>query len=258
MISTNIGGEVIKNTNDLYKSQFKVCFILAVVFSIITEYVKVYLINLGIDNALSHYFATGRLPDKLQNAAILTCLICISVVTTIIVHGILISLFNKKLSSSKALSRIGKIYEILNFIKIKKFCNAIIVKIILLEITQFLSFISYFLGIIGVWLVTSFSFIILPMVLFENIGVIKAYKKTINLMCKYSICSLQVGFMTIIMLSTKNIINVILYKYHISGSLNTGMMHVITIFIEALIIPYTIILTASLYFIVTEKEKIKQ
>ena len=259
MISTNITADVIKNAGDLYKSKFKICFILALIFSIITEYVKIYLMNLGIDNALTQYFSSGKLPNKLQSSSILICLACMSVSATIIVHGLLINLFDKRLGDVESSSKIAKICKIFTFTKgkIRKFCSAIIIKIVLLEVIQFLTIFSYFLGIIGIWLVTSLSLIALPVILFEEIGIINAYKKTIKLICKNSICALQLSFITILMLSIKNIINVILYKYHINGSLNAGMMHVITIFIEALIIPYIIIITVSLYYILSENDKMK-
>jgi hypothetical protein len=254
MISTKTTMDIIRYANDLYKSKFKTCFVIALVFSIITEYVKIYLMNIGIDNALTQYFATGKLPNKLQSNTILTCLACLSVVTTIIIHGLIISFFRTEENNIKSPSKFRQCCEMFSFLKLKigKFCYTIVVKLFLLEAAQFLTIIGYFFGIIGIWLITSLSLIILPMILFETVGVINAYKKTINLMYKNSICALQIGFITILMLSIKNIVNVILYKYHINGSLNTGMMHVITIFIEALVIPYIIILTISFYNILNE------
>ena len=232
----------LKETMRWYKSSFKICFILSLALSVITEYFKAYAIHLGLYDALKQYFESGDIPQQFQHNTLLGALGILSIVTTIVVYGLLVCIAGMQLQKQAVATTKADIYQAINIFRARfwPFLGAFFISVILWGLAGFL-------GIIGIWLVTSFSLIIFPVVLLSNVGVFLGYKKTFSLMARNSVYALQMGFITIILLGIKYLVYFIFITINDYNNIHLGIEHVVMVFTEAVTLPFITMLMVSVY-----------
>jgi len=232
----------LKETVNLYKFSFKVCFVFSLALSVLTEYFKIYAINLGLYDALKQYFESGNIPEHLQNNTLLGFLGILSIVATIVVYGLLVCLGEMQFKNKTAAIKKFEIYKALSIFKGRfwPFFGVFFINVIL-------SGLAGFLGVIGIWLITSFSFIVFPLILLSNLGVFQAYKRTFVVMGKNAVYAIQVGFIAVILLGIKYLIYFIFIAINDYDNIHFGIEHAVMVFIEALTLPFVTMLMISVY-----------
>jgi hypothetical protein len=108
-------------------------------------------------------------------------------------------------------------------------------------INIFLSGVAGFLGVVGLWLINSFSFIVFPLVLLADIGVFQAYQRSFVIMGKNVTYALQVGFVMVLLLGIKHFI------YFVFNNTYFGLERTVVVFTEALLLPFVTTLMIVVY-----------
>ena len=240
----------LKETIFLYKFGFKIYFICALLLSMITEYFIIYVINSGLYKTLKYYIETGNTIQKIQYQSLIGFLGIISIIITIITYGLLICLGEIQFKNRSLVMTKLEIYKAFNIFKIRllPFLGIFFINVIT-------SALASIFGIIGIWLVTSFTFISFPMIILSKDTIFFTYKKTILTMVKNSLYSLQIGFISIILSFTKYIIYFIFSFINSYSSICFGIEHALVVFINAFSFPFIIMLMISSYHLLLDPDK---
>ena len=228
--------ETLQKTINLYKSSFKLFFVFSLSLSILIESLKIYALKIELYDTLGKYFEYGNILDYLESNALLMFLGVFSIFTTIGIYGLLIYLCKMQFENKSPHLTISQIYKALYIFKGRFWCFFLV-----FFINVFLSGLSGFLGIIGVWLINSFSFIVFPIILLANIGISQAYYRSFIMMSKNVTYALQIGFIEFFLLGIKHV------TYFTFSNIYCGLEHTIIILTDALLLPFVTMLMIVVY-----------
>lgn len=236
-------GSIVKTLKmawELYCATLKVCFFFAVVSATIAEYFKLYALNSGVAEVLHKYMQTGTLPASLPDAQLLAALGLFSIFVTMCVYGLLICVGGGHIRDGKSKHGVTK----KAFLALKKRFPLFLMVCIL---NGFLWFLASFLNIFVLWLVASFTLIVLPTVLLGNVGVWMTFRENFRLLGGNLLYALQLGFIIILLLMIKYIVSVIFMAFVSAGSVNFGIEYVVIIFVDSLILPFIIMVMVAAF-----------
>ncbi len=224
----------------LYRATLKVCFFFAVISAAFAEYFKLYALNSGVGEAMRGYVETGKLPADLLNVRSLAFLGLLSMLVTMCVYGFLVCIggmrVKEELKGPKLMKEAFALFK-------KRFPLFLLV----CALNGFLWFIASFLSIFGLWLVTSFTLILLPSVLLGNVGVWMSFRENFRLLGSNLLYALQLGFIVVLLLLLKYIVHVPFLA--ISGDgIDVGLEHVLIIFADAFTLPFIIMIMVVAFY----------
>ncbi|WP_162902111.1 hypothetical protein [Facilibium subflavum] len=235
--------DTLKNTLALYKATFKVCFTLALILAAVTEYFKIYAFNLGFNQAIQQYLEEGTLSQDLQGNGTLIWLAVVSIILTVMVYALLVCIGGvQSQSPDSAFSKVKFSQAWLYFRRrFFSFLGAFFINAVLWVIGSFLS-------LIGIWLVVSFTFVIFPVILLDNLGTISGYKENFRLIRANVIYILQLGFITLVLLFVKYLAYLLFSGLGGQAGMSFGIEHVVLVFVEALVLPFVMLLSVSAFY----------
>ena len=231
----------LRSTINLYKFSFKICFFLSLFLAVLTEYFRIYAETSGVYYTLKEYLKKGDISGNFPYDPLLAMLSILSIIISVIVYGSLLCLgeiqFKKQNTIVTRVDTCTALYVFKN--RFWSFSGGFFISIIL-------SGFASFLGIVGVWLNNSFTYIIFPMILSNNVGVLEAYKKTFVIMVKSTLYTIKIGFIVGMLSIIKYLIFYIFFPIR-NNDIFFGIQHAIIVFTEALMLPFLIMLMVSVY-----------
>ncbi|WP_440682040.1 hypothetical protein [Cysteiniphilum halobium] len=231
----------LKSAWQMYRVTLKSCFLLAIISAAIAEYFKLYALNSGVSKAVHSYMQTGELPNGFPDAQFLAFLGLFSMFVTMCVYGLLICVGGNYLKEGMAQKNaIQKAFSIFK----KRFPSFLMVCIL----NGFLWFLASFLNIFGLWLAASFTLILLPTVLLGNVGVWMSFRENFRLLTGNLLYALQLGFIVMLVLLLKYVIYALFMAIGQAGNVNFGVEHVVIIFVDALTLPFIIMIMVAAFY----------
>lgn len=225
----------------IYSSTLRLCFFFAIISAAIAEYCKLYALNSGLSFAIQSYMQSGKWPASLPHAEFLAFLGLLSMFITICVYGLLVCIgdnYTKDGVSEKDIVKKA-------FLIFKKRAPLFLMVCIL---NGLLWFLASFLNIFGLWLVASFTLILFPTVLLGNVGVWMSFHENFRLLGSDLLYALQLGFVVILVLLVKYIVYALFIAIGNAGDLNFGIEHVVIVFIDALTLPFIIMIMLAAFY----------
>ncbi len=243
--------ETLKNAFQLYRSTFKICFIIAMLLSVITEGFKVYAQSLGLGKVVAAYINTGKIDESaLSNHGLLMFLAVATIVLTLLVYGLLICIGAIKAQSAQNEGFFAKDMQAALLMLRRRFWSfvgAFILSIILWVFGSFLS-------LIGIWIVISITLVFFPVVLIDNLNPFAGFKENLRLMRPHIWYVLQLGFIVVLLLFLKSGLYLLFTSITGVDQLGFGIEHVLMIFIEALFLPYVMMLSVAAFYELNKRD----
>lgn len=230
----------LKSAWQMYRATLKSCFFLAIISAAIAEYFKLYALNSGVGEAIHSYMQSGKLPENLPDAQFLAFLGLFSMFVTMCVYGLLVCIggnyFKDGISQKDGVKKGFVIFK-------KRFPLFLMVCVL----NGILWFVASFLNIFGLWLAASFTLILLPTVLLGNVGVWMSFRENFRLLTGNLLYALQLGFVVMLVLLLKYIVYALFMAIGQAGDMNFGVEHVVIIFVDALTLPFIIMIMVATF-----------
>ena len=248
MIGNSAVVNTLKNAYGLYRSAFKVCFVFAVILAAITESFKVLALQSGIDKMAQSYLEEGVVPTHLQASEALLWVGLLSIVATVIVNAMIICIGGEMFKAqAKFCSK-----DNLNA-SFSMFRSRIGLFIVVSVLNGILWVLVSMLSVFGIWIISSFTLILFPTVLLGGMGVVATFRENFRLLGSNALYALQLGFVLMLILFAKYVLYAIFSAAH-AGDVGFGIEHVVIIFIEALLLPFSLMIMVAAFFELNAKD----
>ena len=109
------------------------------------------------------------------------------------------------------------------------------------------------LSIFGIWIMTSFTLILFPTVLLGGMCVFATFRENFRLLGSNALYALQVGFILMLILLIKHMLYTV-FSGTDAGNIGFAIEHVVNIFIEALLLPLSLMVMVAVFFELNAKD----
>ena len=238
-------GAIINTLNiawNLYRSTLKACFVFALISAILAEYFKLYALSSGVGEAVENYMQTGKLPTSIPDAQFLAFLGVLSMLVTMCVYGVIICIGGEYFKEVGAIS--SKSIKSALAVFRKRFALFLLVCVL----NGVLWFLASFLSVFGLWLVASFTLILLPTILLGDVGAWMSFRENFRLLTSNFLYALQLGFVIVVVLLLKYLIYALFVAMGGDSGMDFGVEHVVVIFFDALTLPFIIMIMVAAFY----------
>ena len=230
----------ISNANNIYKSSFKVAFILTFMLSFITEFSTVYLQNHGLNEVVK---SQGKIiPNDFPSLSVIFIVMIIIMLCTIVTYSLIVLINGIKLKQKDII--LSDAFRIALQMLPKRILTVFSVFVLFYFINSVL---TIFLKFTGIFITVMLFVTVLPYVLLSSKSAFEAFSLNINIIRNNLLYMFKISLLLFMLMLSKLLIIYMFSYFNLKNITAINLENISIIFIEALIVPYILAISTSVY-----------